>query len=139
MTTKIAGQFDIDAVTKWLSEHLEDFKGPVEVDKYPNGQSNPTFRLITPEHGYVLRRKPSGVLLKSAHAVDREFRVQKALADTAVPVAKIHALCEDDSIIGSSFYIMDEVNGRSFDDPRLPEVPKEERKAIIGEMNRVLA
>ena len=139
MTKNIAGQFDIDAVTKWLSEHLDGFKGPIEVDKYPNGQSNPTFRLITPDHGYVLRRKPSGVLLKSAHAVDREFRVQKALANTAVPVAKMHVLCEDDSIIGSSFYIMDEVNGRSFDDPRLPEVPKEERKAIIGEMNRVLA
>ncbi|MBL4726031.1 MAG: hypothetical protein JKY83_05045 [Rhizobiaceae bacterium] len=78
MATEIAGQFDIGAVTKWLSENMDGFKGPVEVDKYPNGQSNPTFRLRTPDHGYVLRRKPLGTLLKSAHAVDREFRVQKA-------------------------------------------------------------
>ncbi|MFK5981094.1 MAG: phosphotransferase family protein [Rhizobiaceae bacterium] len=139
MAKEITGQLDLDAMTNWLSEHLDGFKGPIKVDKYPNGQSNPTFRLRTPDHGYVLRRKPLGTLLKSAHAVDREFRVQKALAGTAVPVSKMHVLCEDDSVIGSSFYIMDEIDGRSFDDPRLPEVPKEDRKAIIGEMNRVLA
>jgi aminoglycoside phosphotransferase (APT) family kinase protein len=122
-----------------LSQHLEGFNGPIEAEKYANGQSNPTFRLQTPEQNYVLRRKPPGVLLKSAHAVDREFRVQKALANSSVPVAKMYLLCEDESIIGSAFYIMDEVRGRNFEDPRLNDVPREDRKGILVEMNRVLA
>jgi aminoglycoside phosphotransferase (APT) family kinase protein len=139
MTTHAAAQLDTDAVGAWLSQHLEGFEGPVTAEKFAGGQSNPTFRLITPKRRYVLRRKPPGILLKSAHAVEREFRVQKALAGSDVPVARMHVLCEDDSVIGSAFYVMDEVNGRHFDDPRLPEVARDDRRAVQDEMNRVLA
>lgn len=130
---------DTSTLTVWLSDRLPGFAGPIEAVKYKGGQSNPTYLLKTPGHRYVLRRKPLGNLLKSAHAVDREFRVQKALAATDVPVARMHLLCEDDAVIGSAFYIMDEVPGRNFDDPRLPGLTMPERQAIIDEMNRVLA
>ncbi len=130
---------DVDAVTAYLEEHLPGFEGPVEVTKFQGGQSNPTFLLDTPSRNYVLRRKPPGVLLKSAHAVDREFRVQKALADTDVPVAEMFLLCEDDNVIGSAFYIMDHVPGRNFNDPTMPELTNAERTAVVAEMNRVLA
>ena len=130
---------DIAAVENWLSTHLPGFRGPVTAQKFNVGQSNPTFRLTTPGHRYVLRRKPPGVLLKSAHAVDREFRVQKALAGTEVPVAKMHVLCEDDSVIGSAFYVMDEVQGRHFNLPDLPDLDREARRPIQSEMSRVLA
>ncbi|MDF1728077.1 MAG: phosphotransferase, partial [Sulfitobacter sp.] len=113
---------DEAAVSRYLKENLPGFEGPIEVTKFQTGQSNPTFLLATPAHNYVLRRKPPGVLLKSAHAVDREFRVQKALADTPVPVAKMHLLCEDDDVIGSAFYIMDHVPGRNFNEPQMPDV-----------------
>ena len=89
---------DEAAVAAYLKDHLPGFEGPMEVTKFQTGQSNPTFLLKTPGHAYVLRRKPPGTLLKSAHAVDREFRVQRALADTEVPVAKMHLLCEDDAV-----------------------------------------
>ncbi|MGR3509740.1 MAG: phosphotransferase family protein [Sulfitobacter sp.] len=130
---------DIPKVSAYLEKHLEGFEGPLEVSKFQAGQSNPTFLLKTPSRNYVLRRKPPGVLLKSAHAVDREFRVQKALQDTDVPVAKMHLLCEDDDVIGSAFYIMDHVNGRNFMDPRMPELDNTARAGVIDEMNRVLA
>ncbi len=130
---------DVSKVTAYLEEHLPGFEGPLEVSKFQAGQSNPTFLLKTPARNYVLRRKPPGVLLKSAHAVDREFRVQKALQDTDVPVAKMHLLCEDDDVIGSAFYIMDHVNGRNFMDPRMPDETNETRAGIMDEMNRVLA
>jgi aminoglycoside phosphotransferase (APT) family kinase protein len=130
---------DEAAVHAYLSENLPGFEGPMEVTKFQGGQSNPTFMLKTPAHSYVLRRKPPGVLLKSAHAVDREFRVQKALENTDVPVSKMHLLCEDDSVIGSMFYIMDHVQGRNFNEPVMPDVPVQDRTAIISEMNRVLA
>ena len=130
---------DEAAVHAYLSENLPGFEGPMEVTKFQGGQSNPTFMLKTPEHSYVLRRKPPGVLLKSAHAVDREFRVQKALENTDVPVSKMHLLCEDDSVIGSMFYIMDHVQGRNFNEPAMPDVSAQDRTAIISEMNRVLA
>jgi len=130
---------DTDAVAAWANKSLPGFRGPLTASKFSGGQSNPTHLLKTPGHRYVLRRKPPGALLKSAHAVDREYRVQAALADTAVPVARMHALCEDDIVIGSAFYIMDEVEGRIFDDPALPGLDMQERDAVIGEMNRVLA
>ena len=139
MTTHAAAQLDTDAVARWLTDHLPGFAGPITAEKFAGGQSNPTFRLITPSGRYVLRRKPPGILLKSAHAVEREFRVQKALAGSDVPVARMHVLCEDDSVIGSAFYVMDEVDGRHFDDPRLPELAREDRRAVQDEMNRVLA
>ena len=130
---------DTDAVDRYLSAHLPGFEGPVTAQKFEGGQSNPTFLLKTPARDYVLRRKPPGVLLKSAHAVDREFRVQKALAGSDVPVAGMHLLCEDDAVIGSAFYIMDHVPGRNFTDPTLPKLDKTDRRAVIDEMNRVLA
>ena len=130
---------DLAAVDAYLSAHLPGYAGPLSARKFADGQSNPTFELTTPGTTYVLRRKPPGTLLKSAHAVDREFRVQKALAGTDVPVAAMHVLCEDPDIIGSSFYVMDHVPGRIFFDPRLLEAPKPERAPILNEMARVLA
>lgn len=130
---------DLDAVGGYLAQHLPGFSGPLSASKFETGQSNPTFLLKTPEQNYVLRRKPPGTLLKSAHAVDREFRVQKALAGTDVPVAKMHLLCEDDSVIGSMFYIMEHMDGRNFNDPTMPDVTSEVRGAVIDDMNRVLA
>ncbi|MEM7724488.1 MAG: phosphotransferase family protein [Pseudomonadota bacterium] len=130
---------DLDAVARWMADHVAGFDGPLMAEKITGGQSNPTFRLKAASGAYVLRRKPPGVLLKSAHAVDREFRVQSALAGSDVPVARMHALCEDDAVIGSAFYIMDLVDGRTFDDPRLQDVPVVEREACIAEMGRVLA
>ena len=135
----MSATLDTAAVERWLDGRLDGFEGPLDAEKIPGGQSNPTYRLHTPGRDYVLRRKPSGRLLKSAHAVDREFRVQQALAATEVPVARMHLLCEDDAVIGSAFYVMDHVAGRSFDDPRLPEIGREERTAIYDEMSRVLA
>ncbi len=134
-----ATQLDTAAVERWLTDNLDGFKGPIEATKFDVGQSNPTFRLDTPSGQYVLRRKPPGVLLKSAHAVDREFRVQKALAGSDVPVAQMHLLCEDDAVIGSAFYVMDYVVGRNFDDPRLPGLDQAARGAVIDDMGRVLA
>lgn len=130
---------DEAAVASYLKDHLPGFEGPMEVTKFQTGQSNPTFMLGTPTHNYVLRRKPPGVLLKSAHAVDREFRVQKALQGSDVPVSKMHLLCEDDDVIGSMFYIMDHVPGRNFNEPAMPDVTPGDRSAIIDEMGRVLA
>lgn len=132
-------EIDTRAVAAWVAGRLPGFDGPVSATKFSGGQSNPTYRLGTREGAYVLRRKPPGVLLKSAHAVEREFRVQAALEGSEVPVAKMHLLCEDDSVIGSAFYIMDEVTGRNFDDPRLKELTRPERGAVMDEMNRVLA
>lgn len=132
---------DLAAVTAYLKQNLKGFEGPIEAEKFDIGQSNPTFLLKTPNKKYVLRRKPPGVLLKSAHAVDREFRVQSALADTKVPVANMHLLCEDDSVIGSAFYIMDHVDGRNFRQPTMEGegLSNAERGAVIDDMNRVLA
>lgn len=130
---------DVEAVSKYLKPRLDGFDGPLGATKFESGQSNPTFLLTTPTNNYVLRRKPPGILLKSAHAVDREFRVQKALAGTDVPVAKMHHLCEDDSVIGSSFYIMDHISGRNFDEPTLGDLNNADRTSLMKDMNRVLA
>ena len=134
-----ANSLDLAALTPWLEQHIDGFHGPLRAKQFASGQSNPTFQLITPQKTFVLRRKPASVLLKSAHAVDREFRVQKALASSDVPVARMHALCEDDRIIGSSFYVMDEIDGRNFNTPRMGDLTPEARSQIIGETNRVLA
>ena len=135
----VAQILDIAAVDAYLSAHLPGYSGPFEARKFADGQSNPTFLLTTPSQSYVLRRKPPGILLKSAHAVDREYRVQKALQDTDVPVARMHLLCEDDTVIGSAFYVMDHIPGRIFFDPRLTDLGKSERALIINDMNCVLA
>ncbi len=130
---------NVAAVRAYLAKHLPESDGPLEVSKFQRGQSNPTFLLETPNKKIVLRRKPPGQLLKSAHAVDREFRVQKALEGSDVPVAKMHLLCEDESVIGSMFYVMDHVDGRNFDLPTLPDLAPADRGSVITEMNRVLA
>ena len=113
--------FSVDHLEAWMAEHVAGFAGPLEVEQFKGGQSNPTFLLRTPRRAYVLRRKPPGHLLPSAHAVDREYRVITALAGTEVPVARAHALCEDERVIGTAFYVMDYVEGRILWDPALPE------------------
>lgn len=130
---------DTAAVEAWMTAQVPGFRGPIQAEKFATGQSNPTFKLSAPSGAYVLRRKPPGQLLKSAHAVDREFRVQRALAGTDVPVTRMHALCEDGSVIGSMFYVMDYVAGRTFVDPRMPDLGPNDRAAIFDDMNRVLA
>ena len=137
--TQATQTLDTKAVDAYLSAHLPGYGGPLQATKFETGQSNPTFLLTTPAKRYVLRRKPPGVLLKSAHAVDREYRVQKALADSPVPVARMHLLCEDDAVIGSAFYVMDHVDGRNFTDPVMEGVDTTTRAGVIAEMNRVLA
>lgn len=132
-------QLDIAKLGRYLHAHIERFDGLQAAEKFPGGQSNPTFLLTADSGKYVLRRKPPGKLLKSAHAVDREFRVITALADTDVPVASGYHLCEDDDVIGSMFYVMAYVDGRIFWDPALPDLANAERSAIYDEMNRVLA
>lgn len=130
---------DLKRLGGWLEQNLAGFSGPVRAEKFNRGQSNPTFRLKSASGDFVLRRKPPGVLLKSAHAVDREFRVQKALAGSDVPVARMHVLCEDEDVIGSVFYVMELVRGRNFDDPRLPGLDTSLRAGIYADLNRVLA
>ena len=134
-----AAHLDLVAVERYLAAHLPGFRGPLRAEKFSVGQSNPTFRLDSPSGTLVLRRKPPGVLLKSAHAVDREFRVQKALAGSDVPVARMHLLCEDEGVIGAMFYVMDFQPGRHFMEPTLAELSPDQRGAVFDEMNRVLA
>lgn len=131
--------FDTAQLAEYLQTQVQGFRGPLTAEKFPGGQSNPTFLIEAASGRYVLRRKPSGELLKSAHAVDREFRVISALAETNVPVAKVFHLCEDDNIIGSMFYVMEYINGRVLWDPSLPNSTPQERNLIYVEMNRVLA
>jgi len=128
------------ALLHWLQAHVTGFEGPARLDKFKGGQSNPTFKLIAASGTYVLRRQPAGKLLKSAHAVDREFRVIKALAGSGVPVPRVHGLCESRDVIGSMFYVMEFCDGRIFWDATLATLDSnEERGAIYDEMNRVLA
>ena len=135
-----AHRFDEDALTRFMSDHVDGFAPPLEVTQFQGGMSNPTF-MLTDGNGkrYVLRKKPPGKLLPSAHAVDREFKVISALNATDVPVAKAYALCEDDAIIGQAFYIMEFLEGRVFRDVALPNLPPDERRAIYEAMNDALA
>ena len=122
-----------------MKKNVCDFSGPLSAEKFAGGQSNPTFKLSAGDRKFVLRRKPPGQLLASAHAVDREFRVIAALQDTDVPVPGAVALCKEDEIIGSMFYLMEYLEGRVFWDPVLPELNNDERSAVYDDMNRVLA
>ena len=123
----------------YLEAHVPGFRGLRPAEKFSDGQSNPTFRLRAESGSYVLRRKPPGELLKSAHAVDRDYRVLSALAETDVPVARALHLCVDDSVIGSMFYVMEFVEGRVFWDPSLPGMEPQDRAAIHDQMNLALA
>jgi aminoglycoside phosphotransferase (APT) family kinase protein len=133
--------FDVAALQSWLAARLPGFAGPLAVEQFKGGQSNPTYRLVTPARAYVMRAKPGPAarLLASAHAIDREFRVMSALAATDVPVPRMHLLCEDEAVIGRAFYVMECVQGRVLWDQSLPGMGPTERAAIYDEMNRVIA
>src|SRR5688572_14313515 len=131
-------RFDVGALEEYLRGRIEGFRGPVQVEQFKGGQSNPTFKLTAGGKRYVLRRKPGGKLLPSAHAVDREYRVMTALAGSDVPVPKTYLLCEDDAVIGSAFFVMDFVEGRVLWDGLVPGVSNAERAATYDEMNRVI-
>ncbi|MEO8807667.1 MAG: phosphotransferase [Burkholderiaceae bacterium] len=134
-------QFDTAALEAYLQARLEGFKGPLSVEQFKGGQSNPTYKLITPDRSYVMRSKPgpAAKLLPSAHAIDREFTVMSALHGSEVPVPKMHMLCEDESVIGRAFYVMEFMQGRVLWDQSLPDIAKAERAAYYDEMNRVIA
>jgi aminoglycoside phosphotransferase (APT) family kinase protein len=134
-----AHRFDEARLDAWMVEHVEGYTGSLEVRQFKGGQSNPTFWLADRERQYALRKKPPGKLLQSAHMVDREFRVMRALHDTDVPTAKMYALCEDDAVIGTSFFIMEYMDGRIFWNVQLPDMEASERAAIYEELTRVLA
>jgi len=142
-TRPVAGaqRFDTDALAAWLAAHVDGFAGPLVVEQFAGGQSNPTFKLVTPSRTWVMRAKPgpNAKLLPSAHAIEREYRVMDALARTDVPVAKVVALCDDEAVIGRAFYVMEFVEGRVLWNPSLPGMTREARAAIYDEMNRVIA
>lgn len=133
--------FDIEALTAWAAKHIDGFAGPLEVALFKGGQSNPTYLLTTPARRYVMRSKPGPVarLLPSAHAIEREYAVMQGLAGTDVPVPRMFALCEDESVIGRAFYLMEHMQGRVLWDQSLPGMSVAERGAIYDEMNRVIA
>jgi len=132
-------RFDEAALARWMAAHVDGFVGPLTVEQFKGGQSNPTFKLITPNKNYVMRRKPSGPILKGAHAVDREARVMAALGGTGFPVAHVYGLCTDESVIGSTFFIMDMVEGRIFWTATLPDVSHDTRAAYFDAMNATIA
>ena len=142
-TKPVAGShaFDVGRLQAFLESTLPGFAGPLTVEQFKGGQSNPTYKLLTPGAAYVLRSKPGPAarLLPSAHAVEREFRVMAALAGSGVPVPRMHALCADENIIGRAFYVMEFIDGRVLWDQALPGMEPAERAAIYGEMNRVIA
>lgn len=126
-------------LAEWMAAHVPGFSGPVTLTRLSGGQSNPTWRVDAPSGSYVLRQRPVGTVLPSAHQVDREFRVYQALADSAVPVPKVHALCEDEAVMGSMFFVMDYIEGRSLFDPRLQGMTPEARAGIFDAMNSAIA
>ncbi|MEO8656478.1 MAG: phosphotransferase, partial [Ramlibacter sp.] len=132
---------DVSALSAWLAQHLEGFAGPLTVEMFKGGQSNPTYKLITPQRSFVMRAKPGPVakLLPSAHAIEREFAVMRGLHGTDVPVPRMHCLCEDESVIGRAFYVMEFMAGRVLWDQALPGMTPAQRGEIYDEMNRVIA
>ncbi len=132
-------RFDEARLTQWMHAHVEGFAGPMQVQQFKGGQSNPTYKLITPGQNYVLRRKPPGELLASAHAVDREYKVITALGQTDVPVARTYGLCTDDSVIGTWFYVMACVDGRVIWGPTFPDVSRDARPDYFAAMVDALA
>jgi aminoglycoside phosphotransferase (APT) family kinase protein len=134
-----AHRLDEAALHHWLTANVEGYQGPLAIRQFQGGASNPTYLLTAGGHRYVLRKKPPGQLLASAHQVDREYKVMKALGDVGFPVPKMRALCEDPAVIGTSFYVMDFLEGRIFRDARLPGMSPAERTAIYDELNATLA
>ncbi|MDQ3139289.1 MAG: phosphotransferase family protein, partial [Pseudomonadota bacterium] len=140
-TTEVrtAHRFDPARLERWMAREVEGFQGPLSVEQFKGGQSNPTYKLTTPARPYVLRRKPPGALLPGAHAVDREYRVIAALGRQDFPVAKALGLCLDTDVIGTEFYIMEMVEGRIFWEAALPEIGRDERPAYFDAMNAAIA
>lgn len=137
-----AGDIDSAAAERletWMAREIPDHQGPIVIDRFAGGQSNPTFRLSTPRRDYVLRRKPPGTLLSSAHAVEREYEVMAAIGPTGFPVPKIFGLCMDEAVIGSAFYLMELVEGRILWDPKFPGMEPTERRAIYDAQIDTLA
>ncbi|MEH6546186.1 MAG: phosphotransferase [Sneathiella sp.] len=132
-------QFNEGALFDYLTENVDGFSGPLSISQFQGGQSNPTFLLQTANQDYVMRKKPPGVLLPSAHAVDREYKVISALQDTNVPVPRTFCLCEDPDIIGTAFYVMEKVEGRVIRSPEIPDMSPSERAATYDAMNDALA
>lgn len=123
----------------WMARNVAGYRGPLSLHRLSGGQSNPTWRVDAASGQYVLRQKPVGAVLPSAHQVDREYRVMKALAETPVPVPRVFALCEDPAVMGSMFFVMEYLPGRTLFDPRLPGMPPAERAAIFDAMNAAIA
>jgi aminoglycoside phosphotransferase (APT) family kinase protein len=134
-----AHRFEVSALEAWMRREVEAFAGPLTVEQFRGGQSNPTYKLITPGQTYVLRRKPPGKLLPGAHAVDREYRVITALGGQGFPVARTYGLCLDEAVIGTPFYVMEMVEGRIFWDVAFPQVGDAERPAYFDAMNETIA
>jgi aminoglycoside phosphotransferase (APT) family kinase protein len=132
-------RFDERRLASWLSAHIGDYTGPLSVHQFKGGQSNPTYLLETPDRRFVLRRRPAGSVLPGAHAIEREARVQTALQRAGFPVPSVLALCEDESVVGTPFYVMSFVAGRIFWDPLLPGVAPAERPGVYDAMNSTLA
>lgn len=131
--------FDEAALAGWMTAHVPGYAGPMTVEQFKGGQSNPTYKLVTPGKAYVLRRKPPGQIVKGAHAVEREAKVLTGLEKAAFPVAHVHGLCTDESVIGTWFYVMDMVEGRIFWDATVPGVSNAERAALFDAMNATMA
>lgn len=131
--------FDEASLQVWLQRNVEDYVGPLLVEQFKGGQSNPTYKLVTPARAYVLRRKPPGQLIKGAHAIEREARVLSALGAQGFPVARVHGLCTDEAVIGTWFYVMEMVEGRIFWDAAVPGVSNDDRAQIYDAMNAVIA
>ncbi|MGO9061724.1 MAG: phosphotransferase [Candidatus Binataceae bacterium] len=132
-------RLNLDSLTRWMRDNVEDFHGPLTAQQFGIGQSNPTYRLDAGGKSYVLRRKPPGNLLPSAHQVDREYRIIKALADSDVPVPRAYALCADDHVIGSMFFVMEYLEGRMYPDTKMPGASVEERAGIYDAINEAAA
>src|SRR5690349_15497425 len=132
-------QFDVAPLEQYLAANVAGFAGPLTVEQFKGGQSNPTYKLITPGRSYVMRRKPPGKLLSGAHAIEREYRVITALGKQGFPVARSYGLCEDPEVIGTPFYVMEMVDGRIFWDTAFPEVGQAERPAYFDAMNATMA
>lgn len=140
-TSAVRAGYEVDAASlaRWMEANVDGFAGPLAIEQFKGGQSNPTYKLTTPGRSYVLRRKPPGELLEGAHAVEREARVMAALGETGFPVPRILGLCTDESVIGTWFFVMEMIEGRIFWDARYPDIPREQRPAYVDAVNAVLA
>jgi aminoglycoside phosphotransferase (APT) family kinase protein len=140
-TTPVRAGYEIDAarLSAWMEANVAGFAGPLTIEQFKGGQSNPTYKLVTPTAKYVLRRKPPGELLKGAHAVEREAQVMTGLGKTGFPVPRVHGICTDDAVIGTWFFVMDMVEGRIFWDATFPAVSREDRPAYFDAMNATIA